>query len=148
MTGSKDNLRPLDSALPFALLRARETVMTQFRPFLARRGCTEQQWRVLRVLYEAGELDPTEIANRSVILTPSMTRILKTLEERGMVIRKPHPTDRRRFLVQMTQDARLLVEESIPDSNAAYAEIERLFGKDKLKRLLTLLNEFSEKAPK
>ncbi len=148
MEDDKENRpRPLEESLPIALLRAREAVMARFRPLLAERGFTEQQWRVLRVLDEESPLDPTEIAERSVILTPSMTRILKTLEDRGMITRTLHPRDRRRYLIALTDPAREAITKAAPGSNAVYAEIERVYGKKKLKELLKMLEELSETAP-
>lgn len=140
--------RPLQRSLPIALLRAREAVMARFRPLLAERGFTEQQWRVLRVLDEESPLDPTEIAERSVILTPSMTRILKNLEDRGMVTRTLHPTDRRRYLIALTRPARDAIARAAPGSNAVYAEIERVYGRKKLEQLLKMLEELSDTAPR
>ena len=67
-------------ALPIALLRAREAIMSRFRPFVAAAGFTDPQWRVLRVLDEQSPLDPTEIAERASILMPSLSRILRDLE--------------------------------------------------------------------
>lgn len=146
--GKDGNLiRPLEDSLPIALLRAKEAVMARFRPLLNEQGVTDQQWRVLRVLYECGPLDPTEIAHRSVILTPSMTRILRTLEERGFITREAHPVDRRRFLITMTGEARVFFEDCIEGVNATYAEVEALYGKEKLKKLVTLLQELAETAP-
>ena len=85
-------MRDLDKSLAIALLRAREATMSHFRPRLARHELTEQQWRVIRVLADSGKaaLDATEIATRSVILTPSLTRILRTLEDRGVIVRSTH----------------------------------------------------------
>jgi homoprotocatechuate degradation regulator HpaR len=139
--------RPLDESLPIALLRAREAVMARFRPLLAERGFTEQQWRVLRVLSQFGPMDPTDIAERSVILTPSLTRILKMLEDRKMISRSMHPTDRRRYLIALTDQAQEMIERAAPGSNAVYAEIERLYGRDKLQELLRLLDDLSKTSP-
>ena len=52
-------------SLPIALLRAREAVMAYFRPHHRKGGITEQQWRVIRVLYLDGETDATTLARRS-----------------------------------------------------------------------------------
>ena len=52
-------------SLPIALLRAREAVMGNFRPMLADFDVTEQQWRVMRVLSEAGRLDASDLAARA-----------------------------------------------------------------------------------
>lgn len=148
MTDEKKQIpRALEQSLPIALLRAREAVMARFRPLLMDRGFTEQQWRVLRVLNEKGPLEPTEIAERSVILTPSMTRILKTLEARTMIVRSEHPSDKRRILVSITPEAKDAIAVAASQSNAAYAEIERLYGKEKLEELMELLADLSKTAP-
>ena len=146
MAAKEDKPRDLSRSLPIALLRAREAVMGRFRPLLAERGFTEQQWRVLRVLFENGPLDPTDIAERSVILTPSLTRILKTLEAEGMISRADHPSDKRRFLVSLTDEARRAVTLAAPGSNAVYQEIENLYGKKKLQQLLDMLEELADTA--
>ena len=60
-----DRLLPRNTrrSLPIALLRAREAVMSHFRPMLAKYDVTEQQWRVIRVLAEAGTLDASDVAD-------------------------------------------------------------------------------------
>ena len=139
--------KPLEQSLPIALLRAREAVMARFRPLLAERGFTEQQWRVLRVLNEFGPCDPTEIAERSVVLTPSVTRMLRALEEREMITRTLHPSDRRRYLISLTEQARHAVSAAAPASNAVYKDIESAYGREKLGELLNLLDDLSKTAP-
>jgi hypothetical protein len=62
-------------SLPIALLRAREAVMAYFRPHHRKGGITEQQWRVIRVLYLDGETDATSLARCSYLLAPSLSRI-------------------------------------------------------------------------
>jgi len=137
-------VRATSRSLPIALLRARETVMAPIRLMLAGAGVTEQQWRVLRVLAEHGALDPTEIAQKSCLLMPSLTRILKVLEAKGFCSRRPHPTDRRRALIRIAGAGRKLIEDNIPTSNALFADLESQFGKDRIDALLDLLNELSQ----
>jgi len=74
--------KPLPStsrSLPIALIRAREGVMAPIRDMLSETGITEQQWRVLRVLAEYGQMDTKTLADRSSLLFPSLTRIAATL---------------------------------------------------------------------
>ncbi|MDP5347500.1 MAG: MarR family transcriptional regulator, partial [Paracoccaceae bacterium] len=87
---TRDTVPETNRSLPIALLRAREKVMGPIRAMLADVGVTEQQWRVLRVLAERGTLDPTEIADRSCLLMPSLTRILQTLTTKGLITREVH----------------------------------------------------------
>jgi homoprotocatechuate degradation regulator HpaR len=115
--------------------------MGPIRAMLADVGVTEQQWRVLRVLAERGALDATEIADRSCLLMPSLTRILQTLTAKGLITRAAHPTDKRRQLVSITDDGRALIADNLKESQRLNAWLRDSFGAEKLETLLDLLNE-------
>ena len=72
-------------ALPLALLKARETVMSPIRRVLKNHDVTDQQWRVLRVLHENGVMDAKELAKSACVLAPSLTRMIKHLEQKNML---------------------------------------------------------------
>ncbi len=122
--------------LPMALLRAREAVMERFRPMLHEHGVTEQQWRVLRVLHEAGERDATELASAACILAPSLTRILKTLEGKGLIVTRRDPADGRRALIKLTREGAAFIRKVAPASAAVYAELEERLGPERIEALL------------
>ncbi|TIT72580.1 MAG: homoprotocatechuate degradation operon regulator HpaR [Mesorhizobium sp.] len=103
-------------SLPMALLRAREVIMAHFRPMLVRHDITEQQWRVLHVLAEAGPLEATELANRASILPPSLTRIIRAIEVRAFITRNKVKEDGRRALLAISPAGVALVEELAPDA--------------------------------
>jgi DNA-binding MarR family transcriptional regulator len=46
---------------------------------------------------------PGELAEHEKMQPPSMTRVIAVLEERGLVERTPHPTDRRQVTVTCTE---------------------------------------------
>lgn len=142
-----EKLSPATRALPIALLRAREAVMSRFRPLLARHGVTEQQWRVLRALHASSPLDAAEISRQCFILPPSLTRIIRTLEERGMINRRSSDTDGRRLEISLTKTGEKLIEKVTPNSLEIYREIERSFGAKKLETLLDQLEELGELKP-
>ena len=133
-------------SLPMALLRARETVMTGFRPILAAHGVTEQQWRVLRVLGEYGPSDVTDLSEITFLLMPSLTRMTKGLEARGLVTRRRHDGDGRRLILDITEDGRSLLDSVTPKSAAVYREIEERFGAERLDQLLDLLEEIVDRS--
>ncbi len=74
-------------------------------------GLTLTQLSALGTLNRHGPCTPGELAAHEKVQPPSMTRVLSHLEERGLVARAPHPTDRRQVLVALTDDARALVAE-------------------------------------
>ena len=131
-------------SLPIALLRAREAVMGNFRPMLAEYDVTEQQWRVMRVLSEAGRLDASDLAARANILAPSLTRILKTLEDRGLVARERDAADGRRSWLALTTGGHGLIAQVAPRSREIYDTIERRFGSERVEALLDMLSELGE----
>ena len=135
-------LRDFQHSLPMELLKAREAAMSRFRPMLRRHGLTEQQWRVIRALSAHQKIDASELAKRSFLLAPSLTRILQFLEREKLVQRSSDANDQRRSVFVLTGKGRGVYDEVGPDSELLYADIERQFGVDKLETLYALLAEF------
>mgnify|MGYP002820929595 FL=1 len=134
-------LRTIDLSLPMQLLRARESTMSRFRPMLRNHGLTEQQWRVVRVLAAEKQLDTGELSRLTFLLAPSLTRILKTLDQEGLVQRTPDPDDLRRVDVRLSKAGRIVYNKVSPDSERLYREIEEQFGLQKLNELYVLLKD-------
>lgn len=128
--------------LPMALLRARELLMDRFRPLLLEHGVTEQQWRVLRVLQEADELDASELATAACILAPSLTRIIKSLEAKELIVTRRDPGDGRRALIRLTSEGNGFIRMIAPQSASIYLEIESIVGQPKVEALLDSLEQF------
>lgn len=137
-------MRDFEHSLPMALLRARESAMARFRPMLREHGLTEQQWRVIRALAAFNNIDASELARRSFLLAPSLTRILQHLESQKLVQRSSDANDQRRAVFALTPGGRKLFSMVGPDSEALYAEIEKDFGSEKLGKLYDLLSEFCQ----
>lgn len=138
-----NRLRDIEHSLPLQLLKAREAAMTHFRPMLRRHGLTEQQWRVLRVLDAAPGLNAAELARRSFLLPPSLTRILRLFESRRLVKRAGDESDQRRAVFALTTKGAALFAAVAPDSERLYGEIAARFGRRRLDTLYALLHEFS-----
>jgi homoprotocatechuate degradation regulator HpaR len=123
-----------------ALLRAREMVMRHFRPSLQAAGLTEQQWRTLRALDEK-EIDATRLAGTTCLLAPSLTRILRDLEARSLVRRRPNPVDARAALIALTPEGAELLREVGAHSERIYQAIEARLGAERLRGLMSALAE-------
>src|SRR5262245_22206960 len=64
---------------------------------------TVDQWIVLKHLYENQEMKQNELAELLFKDNPTLTRIIDLLCDKGLTIRKVHPTDRRSFVVSLTR---------------------------------------------
>ncbi len=135
--------RDLNRSLPMALLRAREALMTGFRPLLQSRDLTEPQWRVMRVLSQEGPLDASDVASRANILAPSLTRIIRSLEERGLVTRERDTVDGRRTMLAITPAALDLIREIAPGASLLFKQIEADYGRERMEQLIDMLNDLA-----
>lgn len=70
---------------------------------------TVTQLSALTSLELAGALSPRELADAERVQPPTMTRIVAKLEERGLVQRAPHPTDRRQVILSATESGRAVL---------------------------------------
>ena len=139
--GEPARLRPFSRSLPMALLRTREAAMRHFRPSLQAADLTEQQWRVLRALAGATEVDATGLARLTYLLAPSLTRILRDLEARKLIRRRADPDDLRASLISLTTRGRATLEEVGARSERIYQAIEARVGASRLEMLMTTLAE-------
>lgn len=138
------DLRDFSQSLPMALMRARERVMREFRPLLGEHDLSEQQWRTLRALAASDDrLEVADLASRTFLLGPSMSRILSNLEGRGLVDRAAG-ADQRRALIGLTVRGHELVAKVAPQSEFRYAQITEGFGAERLAQLYTLLADLAE----
>ncbi|MCL8486337.1 MULTISPECIES: homoprotocatechuate degradation operon regulator HpaR [Bradyrhizobium] len=137
-------MRDFSQSLPMALLRAREAVMRQFRPILRQHGLTEQQWRILRALAAVDAIEVTELARVAFLLGPSLSRILRDLETRGLIQREVNARDLRRGVLSISAKGLRLIALVAPSSEAVYASISERYGARKLAALHKMLDELEQ----
>ena len=103
-----------DNSLPMILNRALDATMPDYRELFARFQLTEQQWRVLRVLWSAGKVTSVELSTRTLLPAPSLVGILDRLERKGLVSRVRSVEDRRAIFVIATAEGRALEAQVTP----------------------------------
>jgi len=129
-------LPPFEQSIAAVMLGSKEAVIAPMRPKLREYRITEPQWRVMRVINDRGATDATGLAEVGLLHAPSVTRILKELEERKLILREVDANDRRRTLVVLSPEGRTVVDEisdHVMHVMRAYAE---RFGDERLEALL------------
>ncbi len=134
-------IRPFADSLPMLLVVAREAVMRRFRPHLRAHGMSDQQWRIVRALAEAGTLGMKEIGRYCMILPASLTQMLPKLAAMDIVSLAKDPLDQRRVIVSLTPAGRAVFKEMGKESERIYAEIRRDIGPGKLEALYKILEQ-------
>lgn len=128
--------------LPQRFLKARECLMGHFRPILNHFGLTDQQWRILRLLDEIGQLEPRELCDQCQIHSASMAGMLARMEDLQMIERSRVEGDLRRVSVRLAPKGDQLVNDMAPLIDLQYLLIEEAIGKDVLENLFNALEAF------
>lgn len=135
------------SPVNIALVQARESVMTYFRPAFNDAGITEQQWRIICLLAENTTLDFQDLSDRACILRPSLTGVLNRLERAGLLQRLRPSNDQRRVFLRLTAAGKQLYSQTQPLVTAGQQQLSQDFGQDKLQQLQQLLHELRQLPP-
>jgi len=134
---------PFEQSIAAVMLNAKEAVLAPMRPKLREYNITEPQWRVMRVINDRGTTDATGLAEVGLLHAPSVTRILKDLEERKLIVREPDANDRRRALVALTPEGREIVKTISRMVVRIMRDYSERFGEQRLERLLNELRALS-----
>jgi len=118
--------------------------MSPIRKVLKDHDVTDQQWRVLRVLHENGLMDAKELARSACVLAPSLTRIIKYLEQSNMLTRRIDSKDGRRVLLEILPLGAELIESVTPEVQVIYQGLSDKYGAQKMSDLLDLLHDVVE----
>lgn len=92
---------------------------------LERWDITPGQSRALRVLTKHGDMRLNRLSDHLRIAARSTTEVVDALEQRGLVERRPDPTDRRATIVTVTGRGTEIIQAL---REAAWAETDRSFA--------------------
>jgi DNA-binding MarR family transcriptional regulator len=98
---AKDLLK-LDDQLCFALYRASRAVIRSYTPLLNELGLTYPQYLVMLVLWEQDCISVTDIGERLILDSATLTPLLKKLEQRKLLTRNRSKSDERVVKVKLT----------------------------------------------
>jgi len=118
-------MQEFSRSLPMMLYRTLDAVMPRFRQIFSEFGLTEQQWRVLRVLWQHEQIAFRELADLTLIPPPSLVGVVDRLTKSGLVERRRSDTDRRHVFVHATGKGAALESQVRPRVDKAYAELRR-----------------------
>jgi DNA-binding MarR family transcriptional regulator len=96
----------------------------------------------LAVLDGAGEaLTPSQIGERLLVASATMTATLDALESRGWARRMPHPEDRRSLLVEITPAGRATADRLLPGIHVVERRAMSALSGPERRQLLRLLGK-------
>jgi DNA-binding MarR family transcriptional regulator len=98
------------------VLRVAQLINGRIDALATEHGVDRGQGDVLFTLRRAGapyRLSPGQLSENLLVTTGTMTNRLDRLERRGLIRRLPNPDDRRGLVVELTEEARELVDAAV-----------------------------------
>ncbi len=92
-------------------------------------GMTPQRLRLMGLLMDNGSMTMGALSDELGVSATNVTALVDALEKDGMVERKPHPTDRRAIMIQMTAKAEKKLAEGCAVFKDRVAELFSSFNK-------------------
>jgi DNA-binding MarR family transcriptional regulator len=138
------------------LCRTGEALLGELdRRIAATFGISQAAATALAVIDGAGTpLTPTQVADRVLIASATMTATLDLLERRGWIRRVPNPADRRSLLIEITPEGRATTDQLLPGIRTVEQGIlsaltpgERDYLLDLLAKILTRTTEAAAEPP-
>lgn len=121
-------------------LRIRTEISRRLKPF----GLSPEQGFILNRLGELDGITQKELADRTFKDTPTTARILDRLMDRGLIVRRQHPDDRRAFLIFLTDQGREVRERIVPIAMRMNEDASSGLTAEECKQLQELLNRVQE----
>jgi MarR family transcriptional regulator, organic hydroperoxide resistance regulator len=93
----------LDNQLCFPVYAASRLITREYQPYLDTLGITYPQYLVLLVLWEAAPQTVTDIAQKLILNTNTITPLLKRMEKQGIIVRERSRDDERIVVLHLTE---------------------------------------------
>jgi DNA-binding MarR family transcriptional regulator len=107
-------------------------------------GVGANEMMALAQLFTVGPCNPTELAAFLSMTTASVTNLLDRLQRAGHVVRRPHPSDRRKVVVELTPRARDKMAAMFQFTGAATAYAARSMSPSELGNVLRFLHDVTD----
>ena len=105
---------PLESYLPYLLNRAGARIAASFSEEVRPLGATLQMWRVLAALREHDGRRMGGLSETTSIEVSTLTRLVDSMEKKGLVVRRRAAEDARAVLLHATPAGRRLTQRILP----------------------------------
>jgi DNA-binding MarR family transcriptional regulator len=131
----------LEDSLGFILNRVNTKFKNELFQRLKEYDVTPEQWSVLNCLWVQEGVTPKELADIIFKDKPNTNRILEKLQIKELIVRKPHPIDKRAFQIFLTDRGWALRDELIPKVEQLLEEATKGIAMNKIAEMKKLLNQ-------
>ena len=131
------------TSLPMQLYKALDAIMPEYRSLFYKYDLTEQQWRILRVLWTENNITVAQLSKITLLPAPSLVGILDRLVKKNLLIRSRSDKDRRQVQISLTTKGQELQQLVAPSVLAIHSRLKARVSNEEWQSLERLLKKFS-----
>lgn len=132
-----------NQSLPMLLNSTLDSIMPAYRDLFARHNLTEQQWRVLRVLWSEQRVTAADLSRLTLLSAPSLVGILDRLEGKQLIARVRSTTDRREVYIVTSAIGRELRDQIMPSVGSIHDDIRSRVSTQEWDAMVAILAKLS-----
>lgn len=133
----------LDDSLGYKLFQSSRVMTNRLNHYFRLKGypITHEQWQVLSRLYDRDGQTQQSLAVLNERDEPSVSRIVANMERNGLIVRKPHPTDKRVNLVFLSDESKQMKDVYIAIAKQTIADASVGIDLEEFERTLRILDQ-------
>lgn len=128
-----------------SLSRVINTLRCENNKLILKHDFTLGQFAVMEALYSKGRLSTGEVMEKILTTSGNIPVIVKNLEKDGFITREQDESDKRRFILDLTDKGKNLMDEIVPENLKFMDELISLWDDDDKEELIVLMNKFRRK---
>lgn len=132
-------------AVYISMSRVINTLRRENNKLILKHDLTLGQFAVMEALYYKGRLSTGEVMEKILSTSGNIPVIVKNLEKDGFITRKQDESDKRRFILDLTDKGKNLMDEIVPENLKFMDELISLWDDDEKEELIILMNKFRRK---
>jgi len=133
----------LEEQVGHLLRRAHQRHTAIFQENIGAKQLTPLQFAALIKLRDVNEVSQNQLGRLTAMDAATMQGVIQRLLTRGLIERRPDPTDRRRLQLSLSQAGQVLVEECADIGAEISEQTLAPLGPDERRQFLDLLNRLS-----
>jgi DNA-binding MarR family transcriptional regulator len=135
------DLRPLNGSIGYTVRRAQLALFADFVTSLREVNLRPGQFGVLMVVHGNPGLSQSDICAALGIQKTNLVPLIRGLESRGLIVRKPGLQDRRSYALHLTARGRNVMRRALDLQASQEARLTEQLGESGRATLLTLLGQ-------
>ncbi len=132
-------------AVYISMSRVINTLRRENNKLILKHNLTLGQFAVMEALYSKGRLSTGEVMEKILSTSGNIPVIVKNLEKDGFITRNQDESDKRRFILDLTDKGKDLMDEIVPENLKFMDELISLWDDEDKKELIILMNKFRRK---